>query len=87
MNIHPRKEQVPPSQRRFNEAERRHLLSSPGLGPVVVQRLEEAGLASIAALRRQELVALMLAVSEPGTKVALRNRQRALRRALETYSH
>jgi len=71
----------------FNETERRHLLTSPGLGPVVVQRLEDAGVISMASLRRMGVDAVVLAMCQPGTNLAWCNRRRALRRALETYGH
>jgi hypothetical protein len=70
---------------RFAEPERRHLLHSPGLGAGVVQRLEQAGITSIAALRRlgvDVFVARMCAAA--GTQAWL-NRRRALQRAVDTH--
>jgi hypothetical protein len=53
----------------------------------VVQRLEEAGMVSIAALRHVGVDAVVLAMCRPGTNLAWRNRRRALRSALDTYGH
>lgn len=81
------KTQAPATPKRFAEPERRHLLTSRGLGPLVVQRLEEAGMVSIAALRHAGVDAVVLAMCQPGTNLAWRNRRRALRCALDTYGH
>lgn len=72
-------------QQRFNDIERNHLLRSPGLGPLVVQRLEELGIASMATLRRMGADVVVLAMCQPGTNLAWCNRRRALRRAIDTY--
>jgi len=81
------KAQATATSTHFAEPERRHLLTSRGLGPLVVQRLEEAGMASIAALRHVGVDAVVLAMCRPGTNLAWRNRRRALRSALDTYGH
>lgn len=87
MNMTTCEVQAPPTLMRFNEPERRHLLAAPGLGPAVVQRLEEAGVVSIAAMRRKGVDAVVLAICQSVNNLAWRNRRRALRRALETFGH
>lgn len=70
---------------KFNERERRHLLSSPGLGPIVVERLEQSGIASIAALQTLGVDAVVDAMCQPGQNMAWFNRRRALLRAVNRY--
>jgi hypothetical protein len=69
----------------FNERERRHLLSSPGLGPVVVERLERSGIVSIDKLRSMGVDAAVDSICRPEHNRALFNRRRALLRAVDQY--
>lgn len=71
---------------RFNEAERRHLLASPRLGPTVVQRLEQFGIASIETLRTVGVDKVVEALCQQGHDRAWMNRRRALLRAIEDFS-
>ena len=71
---------------RFNEAERRHLLASPRLGPRVVQRLEQFGIASIETLRTVGVDSVVEALCQQGQDRAWMNRRRALRRTIEEFS-
>lgn len=71
--------------RQFNERERRHLLASPGLGPVVVERLEQSGIASIDSLRTLGVDAVVESLCRPGQNQAWRNRRRALLRAVSQF--
>lgn len=73
------------AEARFHEPERRHLLTSPGLGPVVVERLEQAGIASIAALRQLGVDTVVGRMCQPGTNLAWRNRRKALLRAVSSF--
>lgn len=66
----------------FNEHERRLLLATPGLGPVVVQRLEGAGVTSLAALRQRGVDRVVDQLCQAAGNAAWRNRRRALARAL-----
>lgn len=70
---------------KFNERERRHLLASPGLGPVVVERLEQSGIASIATLRTLGVDAVVESMCQPGQNMAWFNRRRALLRAVSQF--
>jgi hypothetical protein len=70
---------------RFSDAERRHLLAQPGLGPVVVQRLESAGVGSLDALRQRGVDRVIDLLCRSGGSVAWRNRRRALARAVASY--
>jgi hypothetical protein len=72
---------------RFNEAERRHLLASPRLGPTVVQRLEQSGIASIETLRALGVDRVVEALCQQGHNRAWMNRRRALLRAIEDFSN
>lgn len=75
----------PRQGQKFNEHERRHLLSSPGLGPVVVERLEQSGIASIATLQALGVDAVVESMCQPGQNMAWFNRRRALLRAVSQY--
>lgn len=66
----------------FPPTERDVLLATPGLGPVTIRRLEEAGFDSLAALHRFGVAsAVALVCQQLGTGWA--NRRRPLIRALE----
>ncbi len=75
----------PDDHLRFNACERRHLLHSPRLGPVVVARLEQFGIVSIDTMRSMGVDAVIGALSEPGHNNALLNRRRALLQAIKLY--
>ncbi len=64
----------------FPPTERRLLLSTRGIGAVVVQRLEQAGFDSLQALREAGTARV---VERAGAHPAWHNRRRALQRALE----
>lgn len=69
----------------FCDAERRHLLASPGLGPVVVQRLETVGVTSLDSLRQRGVDRVIDLLCKSGGNAAWRNRRRALAKALASY--
>jgi hypothetical protein len=71
---------------RFSEAERRHLLASPRLGPTVVERLEQFGIASIETLRTLGVDTVVETLCQQGHHRAWMNRKRALLRAVEAFS-
>lgn len=70
---------------RFSDAERRHLLAQPGLGPVVVQRLESAGVSSLDALRQRGVDRVIDLLCRSGGSASWRNRRRALARAVASF--
>lgn len=70
---------------KFNARERRHLLSSPGLGPIVVERLEQSGIASIDTLRTLGVDVVVASMCQPGQNMAWFNRRRALLRAVSQF--
>lgn len=71
-----------PAPAAFCDAERRLLLATPGLGPVVVQRLETAGVTSLAALRQRGVDRVIDQLCREAGSPAWRNRRRALAKAL-----
>ncbi|MEK8052764.1 hypothetical protein AACH10_21110 [Ideonella sp. DXS22W] len=68
--------------RGFAEAERRRLLTTPGIGDRVVQRLEAAGYASLGQMRQCGLDQVIDRVDRHAGLPALANRRRALARLL-----
>lgn len=69
----------------FDQDERRFLVSIPGIGPGVVDRLESVGLASLDALRQAGVdQAVLIICMQQGTH-AWKNRRRALARALHQF--
>jgi predicted RecB family nuclease len=66
----------------FEADERRVLLALPGIGPGVLQRLEQAGIDSLDALCAVGADAVVLQVCKTLGHGAWRNRHRALQRAL-----
>lgn len=68
---------------RFDPSLRRHLLSQPGIGEVVVRRLESAGVTGADHLSR--CLRAGTAGAPVGLADSLRNRRRALCRALEAW--
>lgn len=74
-----------PQASSFDQEERRFLVSIPGIGPGVVDRLESVGLASLDALRQAGVdQAVKTICMQQGTD-AWRNRRRALARALHQF--
>jgi hypothetical protein len=70
---------------RFNERERRYLLASRGLGPVVVGRLEQFGIASIDTMRALGVDAVVQTLCDPSHNGAWLNRRRALLQAINLF--
>jgi hypothetical protein len=70
----------------FNADERRHLLAAPGLGPLVVARLEQAGVGSIRALRLLGVDTVVARLCEQVGSRAWSNRRHALQRAVDAYT-
>lgn len=70
----------------FERSERCLLLSSRGIGPTVVQRLEQVGIDSLAKLRDAGVEAASEAVCSMLGSVAWGNRRRALMAALSSLS-
>ncbi|MBP6901231.1 MAG: helix-hairpin-helix domain-containing protein [Burkholderiaceae bacterium] len=68
---------------RFPAHERARLLAMPRIGPTVIQRLEQAGIASLARLQQIGVEAAVHAVCAQLGSVAWANRERALRSALD----
>ena len=66
----------------FPHDERRHLLAMPGIGPVVMTRLEQAGFHSLAAIRAAGAERVVEAVMQQVGSLAWNNRRAALERAL-----
>ena len=67
---------------RFAPDERRLLLSTPGIGPGVIQRLESAGIHSLAQIRALGVQGTVRHVCEQLGTMAWANRRGALDRAL-----
>lgn len=76
----------PPAPTRFAPAERQFLLTQPGIGAAVVQRLEQAGIASLAQLDRDGVAPTVAAICALVGDGAWLNRRRALERALSRYT-
>lgn len=68
---------------RFPEHERRRLLAMPGIGELVICRLEQVGVHSVLDLRTRGIEALVEHICGLGGNPAWRNRRRALARALQ----
>lgn len=67
---------------RFSPPERRFLLMTPGIGPLVVERLEQSGIHSIDTLQSKGIDAVVESICQPGHNRAWFNRRRALLRAV-----
>lgn len=67
---------------RFAPHERARLLKATGIGPGVIQRLEEAGIHSFAQIQKLGVQGTVLQVYQRLGTQALANRQRALSKAL-----
>jgi hypothetical protein len=70
----------------FRPEERKALLGTPGIGPVIVMRLEQAGLGSLDRLREVGTARAAGIVCTLQGSPAWMNRHRALARALEAAS-
>jgi hypothetical protein len=70
------------SAERFPAAERRVLLTAPGIGEIVVQRLEMAGFHSLQALREAGASVAAECVKRQVGSGAWLNRRRALERVI-----
>jgi hypothetical protein len=66
----------------FSETERRHLLAQKGVGPTVIQRLEELGYHSFATLRAADAETIVRQAAELVGSTCWRNSPQA-RRAIE----
>ena len=66
----------------FSAVERQMLLLTPGIGPLVLDRLEEVGIASIGQLSHRGVEAVVDLVCQHVGSCAWGNRKRALVRAL-----
>ncbi len=68
---------------RFSADERRRLLATPGIGAIVIGRLEAAGFASLQALQQAGAHRVTERVRQQLGEAAWRNRRRAIARAIE----
>jgi predicted RecB family nuclease len=68
---------------KFNDHDRRRLLLTTGVGPRVVDRMEEIGITSIDDLRRQGVANVVERVCRRMGTSAWANRRAALLRALD----
>lgn len=67
----------------FAERERAMLLMTPGLGDLVVRRLEQAGFNSLESMRHVGLDEIVERVCAQAGSTAIANRRRAIERALQ----
>jgi hypothetical protein len=70
---------------RFPAKDRRVLLATPGIGPRVLDRLEEAGFNSIAMLLEHRIEDVIAQVHRRVPDTLLENRRRALQRGLAAW--
>ena len=70
----------------FSDNHRRLLLRTAGIGPTVLQRLQDAGFHSLAAIHACGVDRVIERVSEEVPGAALQNRRGALQRALAAWS-
>jgi len=75
-----------PAPGRFSQDERRFLLTWPGIGPRVVERLEESGYASLSAIRACGVGSAVEDVAQRVGNRAWRNRRDRLEQALRAWS-
>jgi predicted flap endonuclease-1-like 5' DNA nuclease len=68
--------------RRFSDAERRRLMTAPGIGPAVIERLEAVGIHTLAHLQALGGEQAARRVGEHLQKPGWANRGRVLQRAL-----
>ncbi|MDE2145064.1 MAG: hypothetical protein KGJ24_00090 [Burkholderiales bacterium] len=66
----------------FTPDERTKLLAQPRIGPLVLQRLEQAGLDSVSKLQALGVDAAVLMICDQLGSIAWANRRRPLRRAI-----
>lgn len=74
----------PPKAMAFPQHERKILLATPGIGPAVIQRLEQAGFDSLSSLHACGLDRAIAIICRQVGSHAWLNRRRSLVRALET---
>jgi hypothetical protein len=67
---------------RFPSHERRYLCAWPGIGDGVVDRIEQAGIASLQQLHQRGVDNVLESICRAQGQAAWRNRRRALQRAL-----
>jgi type II secretory pathway component PulF len=72
--------------KRFEERERRLLLSQPGIGPTVIARMEAAGIHSLEALQSAGVPFVVAMVCDGLGTGAWSNRAKALSRALDQWA-
>lgn len=72
--------------RRFSDAERRRLLTAPGVGPAVIERLEAVGIHTLAHLQTLGGEQAARRVGEHLQQPGWANRGRVLQRALAALS-
>jgi hypothetical protein len=65
----------------FSSDERRIMLATPGIGPLVIDRLEQVGIDSLERLKRIGVDSSVLLICERMGTVAWANRRRPLRKA------
>ena len=68
----------------FPHHERTILLATPGIGPAVIQRLEQAGFASFSAIQARGLDKAIAIICRQVGSHAWLNRRRSLARALDS---
>ena len=69
----------------FPEHERRLLLAEPGIGPQVLERLERAGVHSLAQLQHMGVLPAVLLICAAVGSIGWANRRRPLERALARF--
>ncbi len=67
----------------FCASERARLLTTPGLGPLAIQRLEDAGYTTLSLIRQIGVDTVVRRICDEMGQIAWANRRRALRRALQ----
>ncbi|MDT7838581.1 hypothetical protein [Aquabacterium sp. OR-4] len=73
---------APAQGHRFSSEERRILLTTPGIGQGVIDRIEQAGVQSVRQLHELGIDAVVDRICDGVGNLAWRNRKRALARAL-----
>lgn len=71
----------------FNRDERRLLLGTPRIGPLVVTRLEQAGYDSLAAIHQAGPAQVVQVIADLVGSAAWGNRRAAIERALAQATH
>jgi hypothetical protein len=76
-----------PAAHRFSDLDRKTLVTEPGIGDRVIDRLEEVGFHSLAQMRMVGAAGVVDVVCCAIGSTAWRNRRRSLERALDRVSH